>query len=67
MTTISIREARGRLGELVDQLQPGEEMEIKNAIFACPTHLGEELIVAVTGGPLCATTVQPTSYMSHML
>ena len=25
MTTISIREARVRLGELVDQLQPGEK------------------------------------------
>jgi antitoxin (DNA-binding transcriptional repressor) of toxin-antitoxin stability system len=28
MTTITIREASSRLSELVDQLQPGEEIEL---------------------------------------
>ena len=28
MTTVTIAEAESRLGELVDQLQPGEEIEL---------------------------------------
>lgn len=35
-----------------ENMAEGGVMEIKNEIFTCPTPLGEDLIAAVTGGPI---------------
>ncbi|MEX0717589.1 MAG: hypothetical protein WD066_13435 [Planctomycetaceae bacterium] len=42
-----------------EELAKGGAMEIKNQIFAHPTELGEELIVAVTGGDVPEPDVPP--------
>ena len=40
----------GQIMQACQNMAEGSVMEIKNEIFACPTILGEELIVAITGG-----------------
>ena len=42
----------GQIEMACENMAEGGVMEIKHTTFACPTPLGEELIAAVTGGPI---------------
>jgi hypothetical protein len=51
----------GQLRLACEQMAQGGAVEIKNEIFVQPTALGEELIAAVTGGPVAEMSVPPFS------
>ena len=49
----------GQIRQACQNMAKGGVMQIKHTIFVCPTHLGEELIAAVTGGPIAPTLDVP--------
>jgi hypothetical protein len=51
----SALDGKYKLGEIrmaCEKMADGGVLEIKNEIFAHPTPIGEELIAAITGGPV---------------